>query len=72
MKDIRHNHEQDILHHEDCPRCVLNAAAPELLEALKELQKQIFAHHKRNVRKESSLLLADAAASKAIARAEGR
>ena len=49
----------------------LMTAAPELLEALKELKKQIFAHHKMNVKKDFSLLLADVAASKAIAKAEG-
>ena len=42
----------------------------ELVEALKELKKQIFAHHKMNVKKDFSLLLADAAASKAIHKAE--
>lgn len=44
----------------------------ELLAALKELKKQIFAHHKMNVKKDYSLLVADAAASKAINKAEGR
>lgn len=48
----------------------LIAAAPELLEALKELQKQIFAHHKMNVKKDFSLLLATSDASKAINKAE--
>ena len=44
----------------------LIAAAPDLLEALKELQKRIHAHVKMNVKKHYSLLVADAAASKAI------
>jgi hypothetical protein len=30
---IEHNHAQDILLHQDCPRCRLNAVAPELLKA---------------------------------------
>ena len=47
-------------------------AGPELLEALKELKKQIFAHHVMNVKKDFSLLLADAAAGKAINNAEGK
>ena len=34
---IEHNHQQDILLHEDCPRCRLNATAPALLEALQGL-----------------------------------
>ena len=49
----------------------LTVAAPELLKALKELRKQIFAHHKMNVKKDYSLLVADAAASKIIHKAEG-
>lgn len=50
----------------------LIAAAPEMLEALKELKNQIRVRHKMNVKKDYSLLLADAAAGKAIAKAEGR
>ena len=49
----------------------LIASAPELLETLKEVKKQIFAHYKMNVKKDFSLLLADAAAGKAIHKAEG-
>ena len=50
----------------------LIAAAPDLLEALKELQKQIHAHMKMDVKKHFSLLVADAAASKVIHNAEGK
>lgn len=50
----------------------LIAAAPELLEALKLLQGSLTEHHLRDVKKRFSLCVADAAASKAIARAEGR
>ena len=32
-----HNHPQDILLHENCPRCILNSAAPQVLEALQGL-----------------------------------
>lgn len=45
-------------------------AAPDLLDALKELQKRIHAYVKMNVKKHYSLLVADAAASKAIHKAE--
>jgi len=45
----------------------INAA---LLEALKELKKQIHAHHKMNAKKDYSLMVADAAAGKAIAKAQ--
>jgi hypothetical protein len=38
----------------------------ELLEALINLQKQIHAHHKMNVKKDFSLMCADAQASTAI------
>jgi hypothetical protein len=47
----------------------LIAAAPDLLEALQNLQTQIRAHHKMNVRKDYSLMVADVVASKAIAKA---
>jgi hypothetical protein len=40
------------------------------LEALKELQKQLHAHVKLDVRKHYSLMVADAAASAVIAKAE--
>jgi hypothetical protein len=42
----------------------------ELIEALRELQKQLRAHVKLDVRKHYSLMVADAAASTAIAKAE--
>jgi len=48
----------------------LIAAAPELLEALKELQSQIQQHFKLDVKKHFSLMLANVAASKAIDKAE--
>ena len=38
----------------------------ELLDALVNLQKQIHAHYRMNVKKDFSLMLADAQASKAI------
>jgi hypothetical protein len=40
-----------------------------LLEALINLQKRLHQHHKMNVRKDFSLMVADAQASKAIAAA---
>jgi hypothetical protein len=43
---------------------------PSLLEAAKELQKQLRAHVKLNVRKHYSLMVADAAVSAAILKAE--
>lgn len=43
----------------------------ELLAALRELQKQVRAHIKLDVKKHYSLMVADVVASKAIARAEG-
>jgi hypothetical protein len=49
----------------------LIAAAPELLAALIELQTQIHAHHKMQVKKDFSLMVADAQASKAIVKATG-
>ena len=49
----------------------LIAAAPDLLEALKDLRKQLNWHIKFNVKKHFSLMVADVAASKAIARATG-
>jgi len=36
-KPIEHNHPQDILLHEDCPRCRLNTAAPDLLNVLEQI-----------------------------------
>ncbi len=36
-----HNHRQDTLLHDDCPRCRLNAWSPELLEACKEALKEV-------------------------------
>ena len=44
----------------------------ELLTALIELQKQVHAHRRMNVRKDFSLMLADAAASTAIHNATKR
>lgn len=44
----------------------------ELLDALRELQKQLHAHIRLDVKKHYSLMVADAIASKAIARAEGK
>ncbi|MDK9702408.1 MAG: hypothetical protein OEL20_04660 [Sulfuritalea sp.] len=45
------------------------AQQQELLDALVNLQQQIHAHHKMNVRRDFSLMVADAQASKAIANA---
>lgn len=47
------------------------AAAPELLEALELLQVEIRARYKMNVKKDFSLMVADAAATKAIRKAKG-
>lgn len=35
MSKIEHNHYMDAQYHTDCPRCKLNEAAPNLLEALR-------------------------------------
>jgi len=35
--EARHNHYMDNSYYPDCPRCKINEAAPELLEACKEL-----------------------------------
>lgn len=51
---------------------LLIAAAPELLRALRELQQKLHGAIKLDVRKHYSLMVADAAATKAIDRAEGR
>ena len=48
----------------------LIAAAPELLKACKLLQAALTEHHLRDVKKRFSLCVADAAANKAIAKAE--
>ena len=67
--------ESEFLYCSECGEAfepVMSGLEAELLEALKELKKQIFAHHKMNVKKDFSLLLADAVASKAIAKAEGK
>ncbi len=44
----------------------LVAAAPLLLDALQELQKQVHVHHKMSTQDDFSLMIADSAASKAI------
>lgn len=49
----------------------LIATAPELLEALKVLRKELRAHIKLDVKKHYSLMVADAAAGKAITKATG-
>lgn len=50
----------------------LMAAAPDIYEALKALQKELRAHVKFDVKKHFSLMTADVQASKAIEKAEGR
>ena len=48
----------------------MTSTEAELLAALIDLQKQIREHHKMNVRKDFSLMVADVQASKAIANAQ--
>jgi hypothetical protein len=48
----------------------MNATETELLATLRELQKQLHAHIRLDVKKHYSLMVADAAASTVIARAE--
>jgi hypothetical protein len=50
----------------------LIAAAPELLEACKLLQDALTEYKLRDIKKRYSLCVADACASKAIAKAEGK
>jgi len=50
----------------------LIAAAPDLLDALKNVLDELHKHHKMNVKKDYSLMVADSVARKAIAKAEGR
>lgn len=50
----------------------LIAAAPDLLEACELLQAALTEYHLRDVKKRFSLGVADAAASKAVAKAQGR
>lgn len=52
--------------------CNLISATTDLLEALRLLQKAVHDAHLLNVRKHFDICVADAAASKAIAKAEGR
>lgn len=49
----------------------LMAAAPDLLAALEEVRKQLREHVKFNVKRHYSLMVADAAAGTAIAKARG-
>lgn len=49
----------------------LMAASPELLEAIQNLQKELRGALNFNVRKHYSLMVADAAATKVVARATG-
>lgn len=51
--------------------CPKHAAAPDMLEALKLLQAALTEYRLRDVKKRYSLCVADAAASNAIAKAEG-
>ena len=72
-----HYEGQDERYAKECEErednAALIASAPELLQALKDLQKQMRASHgKWNVKKDYSLMVADVAASKAIDKAEGR
>ena len=47
------------------------STAPELLEALENLLTELHNHHKMNVKKDYSLMLADAASRKVIHKAKG-
>ena len=57
---------------EDRANARLIAAAPDLLDALKNVLDELHKHHKMNVKKDYSLMVADSVARKAIAKAEGR
>ncbi len=48
----------------------LIAAAPDMYEALKDVLDELHKHHKMNVKKDYSLMIADSMARKAIAKAE--
>lgn len=66
------NHDMTLKDDEVNANANLLAAAPDMYEALKDLQMQVRAHFKLDVKKHYSLMVADVIANKALAKAEGK